>query len=97
MKTELHFYHEQWSFETDDKAKVAVFSFKPGNTEHRTFICSREIEVEDVPLLTRDERLDALVGIFRDQKKKIQAAAVIAVEALDNKIQQLLAIEYKEA
>lgn len=96
MKIELFFYHKQWSFETAEKARIEAWPYKFPNDDTLTFICSREIEVGYIALLTDQERKDSLIGIFRAEKKKLQADTQVALNKLDDKIQQLLAIENKE-
>lgn len=96
MKIELYFFHEQAPWEDDSEAKVAAYSSKFENSEYRTLICRKEIEIEDVPLLSRAERIDSMVGILIEEKKKIQADAFVAIERIDNKLKELLAIEYKD-
>lgn len=89
VKTTVHIYHSQYSWET--KAKFQVYSLKIDDTEHMTYVGSQEIEV-DVPdhYDPRAQKIEAL----EKHKQKVMADYQKTVTEINERISKLQAIEY---
>ena len=88
IKTTVHIHYSQFSWE--QKGNYEVFSFKAPDTEHRTYICDQEIEIE-VPdnYDPRAQKIEALQA----QKHKIMADYQKTVTEINARISKLQAIE----
>ena len=94
MKTKLYFYHIQWPFSSESRIEISSEEYE--NAEYRTFICSHEVDLPEVAALTENEKAAALIKVFQDEKKDLQAKTHIKLTELDDKINQLLCLENKE-
>jgi hypothetical protein len=88
VKTTVHIHYSQFSWE--QKGNYEVFSFKAPDTEHRTYVCEQEIEIE-VPdnYDPRAQKIEALQA----QKLKIMADYQKTVTEINARISKLQAIE----
>ena len=87
--TTVHIHYTKYSWE--QKGNYEVFSFKANDTEHRTYVCEQEIEIE-VPddYDPREQKIAALVA----HKQKIMADYQKTVSEINNRISNLQALEY---
>ena len=87
--TTVHIHYTKYSWE--QKGNYEVFSFKADDTEHRTYVCEQEIEIE-VPddYDPREQKIAALVA----HKQKIMADYQKTVAEINNRISNLQALEY---
>ena len=88
VKTTINIFYTQYSWE--EKGNYEVLSFKPEDTEHRTYVGEQEIEIE-VPdeYDPRAQKIDALQA----QKLKIMADYQKTVTEINARISKLQAIE----
>ena len=89
VKTTINIFYTQYSWE--EKGNYEVLSFKPEDTEHRTYVGEQEIEIE-VPdeYDPRAQKIDALQA----QKLKIMADYQKTVTEINARISKLQAIEH---
>jgi hypothetical protein len=89
VKTTVHIYHAQYSWEKE--ARFQIYSLKIDDTEHMTYVGTREIEIE-VPdnYDPRAQKIEAL----EKQKQKVMAEFHKTVTDINEKISKLQAIEY---
>jgi hypothetical protein len=96
----LYLYHEQWVGFTNDDAQIVPWHIKVpdeiGTAKVRIFIKEIEVDIPEVQPLEEIEIKNAMVAGFHAKKKEIQAEAQLKLNELDDKIQQLLAITFKE-
>ena len=88
IKTTIHIHYTQYSWE--EKGDYEVFSFKAEDTEHRTYVCEQEIEIE-VPdnYDPRAQKIEAL----QKHKHKIMSDYQKTVTEINARISKLQAIE----
>jgi hypothetical protein len=89
VKTTVHIHYSQYSWqETGD---YDVYSCKLDDTEHRTYVCEQEIEIE-VPdnYDPRAQKIEALQA----HKLKIMADYQKTVTEINARISKLQAIEH---
>ena len=88
VKTTINIFYTQYAWE--EKGTYEVLSFKPADSEHRTYISSQEIEIE-VPddYDPRAQKIEALQA----QKLKIMADYQKTVTEINARISELQAIE----
>ena len=88
VKTTINIFYTQYSWE--EKGNYEVLSFKPEDSDHRTFVCEQEIEIE-VPdnYDPRAQKIEALQA----QKLKIMADYQKTVTEINARISKLQAIE----
>ena len=89
IKTTIHIHYTQYSWE--EKGEYEVFSFKAEDTEHRTYVCEQEIEIE-VPdsYDPRAQKIEAL----QKHKHKIMSDYQKTVTEINARISKLQAIEH---
>ena len=89
IKTTLHIYHTQYTWM--EKPEYQVFSFEAPNDEHRTFMATREVEIE-VPddFDPREQQIQVLL----DKKQKAMAEYQKTMTQIDGAISKLQAISY---
>ena len=89
IKTTIHIHYTQYSWE--EKGDYEVFSFKAEDTEHRTYVCEQEIEIE-VPdnYDPRAQKIEAL----QKHKHKIMSDYQKTVTEINARISKLQAIEH---
>ena len=89
VKTTINIFYTQYSWE--EKGNYEVLSFKPEDTEHRTYVGEQEIEIE-VPdeYDPRAQKIEALQA----QKLKIMADYQKTVTEINARISKLQAIEH---
>ena len=89
IKTTIHIHYTQYSWE--EKGDYEVFSFKAEDTEHRTYVCEQEIEIE-VPdnYDPRAQKIEALQA----HKLKVMADYQKTVTEINARISKLQAIEH---
>jgi hypothetical protein len=88
VKTTVHIHYSQFSWE--QKGNYEVFSFKAPDTEHRTYVCEQEIEIE-IPdnYDPRAQKIEALQA----HKLKVMADYQKTVTEINARISKLQAIE----
>lgn len=89
VKITVYVHHNQYSWQ--EAAEFFIHSFRMPDTEHRTYICEQEIEV-DIP----DNYDPTAQKIAALQKEKEQAKKEFAkkVANINERISKLQAIEY---
>ena len=96
----LYFYHEQWNF--DKEGKICAFSFpmteELSGVRLRIFISEADIDLpENIKLLPESEIKQIMITGLRQEAKELQAETHKKLQAIEEKIQQLLCLEYKES
>jgi hypothetical protein len=88
VKTTINIFYTQYAWE--EKGNYEVLSFKPEDSDQRTYICKQEIEIE-VPdnYDPRAQKIEALQA----QKLKIMADYQKTVTEINARISKLQAIE----
>jgi hypothetical protein len=89
VKTTVHIYHSQYSWEKE--AKFHVYPFKVDDTEHLTYVGTQQVEIE-VPD-SYDPRAQKIAAL-EAQKKKVMADFQKTVDDINERISKLQAIEY---
>jgi hypothetical protein len=89
VKTTVHIYHSQYSWEK--KAKFQVYSLKIDDTEHMTYVGSQEIEIE-VP--DSYDPTAQKIAALEEHKKQVMANYQKTVNEINERISKLQAIEY---
>jgi hypothetical protein len=92
VKTIAHIYHQQYSWE--NQGSYSIFSFKVGDTEHRTYVGEQEIEIE-VPD-DYDPRAQKIAALER-HKQKVMADYQKTLTEINDRISNLQALEYTDA
>ena len=89
IKTTINIFYTQYAWE--QKGTYEVLSFKPDDSDHRTYISSQEIEI-DVPdnYDPRAQKIEALQA----HKLKIMADYQKTVTEINARISKLQAIEH---
>jgi hypothetical protein len=89
IKTTVHIYFSKYSWEP--KGEYLVLYAKIDDTEHQTYVCSQEIEIE-VPedFDPRAQKIAALEA----QKAKAMADYQKSVTEINDRISKLTALEY---
>ncbi len=89
LKTTIHIFYTQYPWE--EKGSYEVLSFKPADSDQRTYICDQEIEI-NVPddHDPRAKQIEALQA----QKLKIMADYQKTVTEINARISKLQAIEH---
>ena len=89
IKTTVHIYFSKYSWEP--KGEYLVLYAKIDDTEHQTYVCSQEIEIE-VPedFDPRAQKIAALEA----QKTKAMADYHKTVTEINERISKLTALEY---
>jgi hypothetical protein len=88
IKTNVHIHYSQFSWE--EKGEYTVFSCKLPDTDHRTYVCEQEIEIE-VPD-NYDPRAQK-IAVLQAQKQKVMADYQKTVTEINARISELQAIE----
>jgi hypothetical protein len=91
IKTTIHIHYQKWDFE--DQGEYIIYSHKFEDTEYRVHIAEHEIEIE-VPD-NFDPRAQQIAAL-EQQKQKVMAEYSVAVEDINEKINKLQALEYKD-
>jgi hypothetical protein len=89
VKTTVHIYHSQYSWEK--KAKFQVYSLKIDDTEHMTYVGSQEIEI-DVP--DSYDPTAQKIAALQKEKEMAQQEFAKKVASINERISKLQAIEY---
>jgi hypothetical protein len=89
IKTTINIFYTQYAWE--QKGTYEVLSFKPDDSDHRTYISSQEIEI-DVPD-NYDPRAKQ-IEVLQAQKLKIMADYQKTVTEINARISKLQAIEH---
>lgn len=89
IKTTVHIHHEQYFFE--EHGAFAVYKYKLDDMEHRTYVCSQEIEI-DVPD-NYDPRAQKIAAL-QAQATKEAADYQNTVTDIQRRIAELQAIEF---
>jgi len=89
MKTTVHIYYQQYSWE--DKGRFVVFSWISPDSEYLTYVNSQEVEI-DYPV-TYDPTAQKVAAL---EKEKIQAMSDYqrSVHDINERISKLQALEY---
>jgi len=89
VKTTVHIYHAQYSWEKE--AKFQVYSLKIDDTDYMTYVGTQEIEI-DVPD-AYDPRAQKIAALEK-HKQKVMADYQNTVNEINERISKLQAIEY---
>ena len=89
VKTTVHIYHSQYSWEKFPK--FHVYSLKIDDTEHMTYVGTQEIEV-DVP--DSYDPTAQKIAALQKEKEKAQEEFSKKVASINERISKLQAIEY---
>ena len=89
LKTTINIFYTQYAWE--EKGTYEVLSFKPADTEHRTYVGEQEIEIE-VPD-DYDPRAQKIAAL-QAQKLKIMSDYQKTVTEINARISELQAIEH---
>jgi len=92
VKVTAHIHYEQYSWE--NQGSYSIFSFKAGDTEHRTYVGEQEIEIE-VPD-DYDPRAQKIAALEK-HKQKVMADYHKTVTEINDRISTLQALEYTDA
>jgi hypothetical protein len=92
VKTTVHIYHSQYSWETT--ARFQVYSFKTDDSEYQTYVGEQEIEIE-VPD-NYDPRAQKIAALEK-HKQKVMADYQKTVMEINDRISKLQALEYTDA
>ena len=88
IKTTLYIYFCQYTWEAE--GKFVPFAYQ-NNSDHYTFVCEQEIELE-VPD-NYDSRAQQIEGLEK-QKQKVMADYQKSVAEINDRISKLQALEY---
>ena len=91
IKTTVHIYHQQYSWE--ETARFLVMYGKINDSEHQTYVGEQEIEIE-VPE-DYDPRAQQIAALEK-QKQKVMADFQKSVYEINERISKLLAVELSE-
>ena len=89
MKMTAHIHYVKYSW--DSEGQFQIFGAKLEDAEHRTYVCSQEVEI-DVPE-NYDPRLQKVAALEKE-KQKVMADFQKSVDAINEKISRLQALEY---
>ena len=89
LKTTVHIYFNQYSWETE--GRFQVFSFKIDDSEHLTYVGEQEIEI-DVPE-NYDPRAQKIAALEK-QKQQVMADYHKTVMEINDRISKLQALEF---
>ena len=89
MKTTVHIYYQQYSWE--EKGKFVIFSWICEDTEYLTYVNSQEVEI-DYPI-TYDPRAQK-VAVLEKQRQQVMADYQKSVNDINERISKLQALEY---
>ena len=89
VKITTHIYYNKYPWENE--AEFEVFSFKMDDSDHRTYVCTNEIEF-NVPD-DYDPRFQQIAALEK-QKQKVMADFQKTVDKINDRISKLQAIEY---
>ncbi len=89
VKITAHIHYLKYSW--DEEGKFEVFSFKFDDDDHRTYVCTHEIEV-DVPD-NYDPRAQQIAALEK-HKQKVMADYQKSVNEINERISKLQALEY---
>jgi capsular polysaccharide biosynthesis protein len=89
IKVTVHIHHVKWIWETN--STFEIYSCQLDDDEHRTYVCAQEIEL-DVPD-DYDPRAQQIAALEK-QKQKAMADFQKSVDAINEKISKLQALEY---
>ena len=89
VKTTVHIYHSQYSWEKE--AKFHVYPFKVDDTEHLTYVGTQQVEIE-VP--DSYDPTAQKIAALEEHKKKVMADYQKTVDQINERISKLQAIEY---
>jgi hypothetical protein len=88
IKTTVYIFHSQYSWE--EKGEYLVFYAKIEDSDHMTFVCEQEIEIE-IPD-NYDPRAQK-IAVLQAQKQKVMADYQKTVTEINARISKLQAIE----
>ena len=88
IKTTVYIFHSQYSWE--EKGEYLVFYAKIADSDHMTFVCEQEIEIE-VPD-NYDPRAQKIAAL-QAKKQKVMADYQKTVTEINARISKLQAIE----
>jgi hypothetical protein len=91
MKIKITVYVHQNQYSWQEAAEFSIHSFRMPDTEHRTYICEQEIEV-DIPD-NYDPTAQQLAALQKE-KEKAQEEFSKKVASINERISKLQAIEY---
>jgi hypothetical protein len=89
IKTTIYIHYSQWHWE--EVGEYQVFYAKLKDSEHCTYVCSQEIEIE-VPD-NFDPRAQKIAALER-HKQKVMADYQKTVNEINTRISKLQALEY---
>lgn len=89
MKTTVHIYYQQFSWE--NKGEFIVFSCKLDDDGTRTYVNSQEVEIE-VPE-NYDPRAQK-IAVLEKQRQQVMADYQKSVNDINERISKLQALEY---
>lgn len=99
MKRTLYFFQEQWSYELEPR--VRIWDIKLDNETSpsltRIFLGEAKVDLPDFHLKPQAELNQRIIKGLRTEIQQIQAKAHEQVQRLEERIQQLQCLEYKEA
>ena len=91
MKVKVKAYVHYLKYAWEDKGEFEVLSFKADDDNHRTYVCTQEVEV-DVPD-NYDPRAQQVAALEK-QKQKVMADYQKTVIEINDRISKLQALEY---
>lgn len=98
-KITLYLYHEQFIGFNNSNVKIIPWHIKVaddiGEYKVRIFIKEIEVDIPEILPLEESKIKNAMIAVFHEKKKEIQAETQLKINELDDKIQQLLAITFK--
>jgi hypothetical protein len=92
IKTTVHIHYSQYSW--DETGTFAVYPFKMKDSEHSTYVCEQEIEIE-VPD-DYDPRAQKIAAL-EQHKQKVMADYHKTMMEINERISNLQALEYTDA
>lgn len=89
MKMTAHIHYVKYSW--DSKGKFEIYGAKLDDCEHRTYVCSQDVEVE-VPE-NYDPRAQQITALEKE-KQEVMAKFQKSVDDITERISKLQALEY---
>lgn len=75
--------------------QIDIFDFALTSDPERVMICEKEVTIK-IPRIDRDGLKSKALEVLKREKQKIMADSHMKVRAIQDKIDDLLAIEYKQ-
>lgn len=91
IKTTIYVHYLKYAWQ--EEGGYEIFSFKADDSDHQTYICQQEIEI-DIPE-DYDPRAQQIAAL-EQQKQKVMAAYQKTVNEITEKINKLQALEYTD-